>query len=346
MIKYFSFTLVLNIFFLWMLIRNRIILKISHKTAYTIAGTTFALTLFFPLALTFLEVSHVFAVILLTIGIASILVGTRLKTVDEPEIAEIPVPDQPEAIPVEIAELAIDTGIAEDVVQIEEIEEIIAEVEEIIAKVEERREEVTELAKEVEQIAIETDLYLLLPEINSKTSEHFYEEEGNNADDVVILEDIVELTLTAEQDNVFAEDEIFSELIIEEICKAEAEVAVTAIEDDSEIVGKELYTADKPEYYIDLAFEAKFSGDLTEAIQLFLQATEYGLTKDVTQMIILDISSMYKELGRYTEAGDFLNKYLKVHGDNLTFQTRKQIMLDIEQLKDLARKTQLNGKKP
>jgi tetratricopeptide (TPR) repeat protein len=321
-----------------MLIRNRIILKISHKTAYTIAGTTFALTLFFPLALTFLEVSHVFAIILLTIGIASVIVGTRLKTVDEPEIAEIPVPDQPEAIPAEIAELENDTGIAENVVQIEEIYEL--------EDAAETTEEVEEIAEEVVQIAIETDLYLLLPEINSKTSEHFYKEEGNKADDVVILEDTEELTLTAEQDNVFAEHVIFSELIIDEICIAEAEVAITTIEDASERIVKEPYNADKPEYYIDLAFEAKFSGDLTEAIKLFLHATEFGLTKDVAQMIILDISSMYKELGRYTEAGNFLNKYLKVHGDNLTFQTRRQIMLDIEQLKDLARKTQLNEKKP
>lgn len=337
MIKYFTFIIIVNMVFLWLLIHFRKLLKLNKKTAYTISGTTLLLTFFFPLALSFLEMSQILAVIFLAIGAVSVYLGLKSKS------SPVPVLDS-----------------------VETVNEIVKILDEKV-KIPDKKVNIPDKKVEIpDEIRMDVPaLYV----IHRETSPQFNEEEGKKAEDVVILEDIVTLPILPIQDEVLNTDipeetptEIPTEtpaagnliietstdievleiapvdnmenkVILDDILKAEEEVAASSIENQPEPAYSDFGEPDKPEYYIGQGFNAKFDGDLTAAINFFQLAVEFSLPEDLMQMISLDIFSMYKELGRYIEAKDFLNKYLKGHGDYLSFELRKQIMLELEKLR-------------
>ncbi|MDA8233384.1 MAG: hypothetical protein M0Z31_00985 [Clostridia bacterium] len=317
MIYYLSFIVLINGFFFLLLHSQREKLNISKKGLIILTGLTFSLSAAFPLALSFLDMVHVIFLVYFIIIIVSIFLGRFLFR--EQAVENVLVTEenlyQNELIDNQTFESGIEP-LEEIAASINEIHEVQVTPEKTEEQVEENGPDETfeevEIIEEVE-IFIES-----IEEINQKAEideeieeeptnkeiskeyyylhEEFDEEEGKEVQDVVIL----------------------GETIIEEIDPAVGVIAPA--------------NGDNMEEYIEQGFNAKFAGDSETAIGFFCKAMEFGPQADLLQMISLDIFSMYKELGKYSEARTFLNRYLEDNEETLSDHIRNDILINIKRV--------------
>jgi len=305
MIKYFAFIVLVNAGFFWLLNFLRDKLNISRKTVISIVITTFMFGAFFPLALSFFSTYQVLVVIFFGIIGVSVLLGRRSEvTRVHNDDGSIVIEDGPMVSENEIMAVTQDEVAASLWKPLEEVDERIAPADEI--------EE--DLSEEFN------------PEVtfrDERTTDEFAEEEGKNQEDVVIL-------MEPDEEETFPEIGVIENFTgdnNQDIDQA-AEEAVAGMADRNTGI-------DKLNAYIDEGFKAKFAGDRMVAILSFLRAIELDPPADLLRMISLDVFSMYKELGQYSEAKAFLNRYLEGYGNTLSQQECKDIMVNIKQVEIL-----------
>lgn len=84
---------------------------------------------------------------------------------------------------------------------------------------------------------------------------------------------------------------------------------------------------------IDKGFDAKLRGEVEEALDFFIKAIRMSPPYEVMTLLVLDISTMYKDLGRYDEAIGILDTYLAISSDKMTDSLRRDITTNIEYLR-------------
>ena len=87
--------------------------------------------------------------------------------------------------------------------------------------------------------------------------------------------------------------------------------------------------------YINKGFESKTENKLDDAIMFFLKALEFPVALDLELMLVFDICTLSKEIGKYDLAIDTLNKCLKKNSTILSSSNLKEISLNLKYLEYL-----------
>ncbi len=77
---------------------------------------------------------------------------------------------------------------------------------------------------------------------------------------------------------------------------------------------------------IEKAFDFKAKGQLLEAVECYIKALDKGPEDDLILWIVVDICSLYKQLGQDYMAKEMMMSYIETFGDNLSPQVREEIM--------------------
>lgn len=85
-------------------------------------------------------------------------------------------------------------------------------------------------------------------------------------------------------------------------------------------------------FYIDKGFAAKLDRNFDLAVAYFRQALGLSPANDLMTLLVFDISSMCRELGKYQEAKEILNSFLETRGGELSDSLRRDISTSIEYL--------------
>ena len=85
----------------------------------------------------------------------------------------------------------------------------------------------------------------------------------------------------------------------------------------------------KLEDCIDKAFELKTGGMLLEAVEYYIEALDKKPEEQLILWIVIEICSIYKQLGNEQLAKETMNSYIEAFGDNLNPQLRDQIVKNL-----------------
>ncbi len=80
------------------------------------------------------------------------------------------------------------------------------------------------------------------------------------------------------------------------------------------------------EAYIEKAFDFKAKGQLLEAVECYIKALDKGPEDDLILWIVVDICSLYRQLGQDHMAREMMMSYIETFGDNLSPQVREEMM--------------------
>lgn len=80
------------------------------------------------------------------------------------------------------------------------------------------------------------------------------------------------------------------------------------------------------ESFIDLAFQAKTEGRFMDAIELYIQALEKRPDAQLVLWIVIDICSLYRQMGQEELAKEMMESYIESAGDTLNQQMKEEIM--------------------
>lgn len=79
------------------------------------------------------------------------------------------------------------------------------------------------------------------------------------------------------------------------------------------------------EQYIDFAFKAKKEGRFMEAVEYYIKALEKKPEEQLILWIIIDVCSLYKELGQESLAKEMIESYFETIGDSISPEVRNDI---------------------
>lgn len=80
------------------------------------------------------------------------------------------------------------------------------------------------------------------------------------------------------------------------------------------------------EQYIDLAFTAKKEGKLMEAIEFYIQALEKKPEEQLILWIIIDVCSLYRELGQESLAKEMILSYIETAGNSISQEVKDDLI--------------------
>ena len=96
---------------------------------------------------------------------------------------------------------------------------------------------------------------------------------------------------------------------------------------DSTLITNNPQTVEKTvEQYVDLAFNAKKEGHLIEAVEFYIQALEKKPEEQLILWIIIDVCSIYKELGQETLAKEMIQSYIDTAGDSISQEVKDDLI--------------------
>lgn len=79
------------------------------------------------------------------------------------------------------------------------------------------------------------------------------------------------------------------------------------------------------EQYIDLAFDAKKEGRFMEAVEFYIQALEKRPEEQLILWIIIDICSLYRELGQENLAKEMILSYIETAGNSISQEVKDDL---------------------
>lgn len=148
----------------------------------------------------------------------------------------------------------------------------------------------------------------------------------NEIEEVNEIEENKELILPTE-----SKEDVDVNYYDEELISPEKSFVFLQVKGDNTMVNSK-EAKKKLNSYIDQGFEAKARGDLEAAVDCFTKALELSPSNDMMTFLVLDISTMYKELGRYNEARGILETFIETFGNILNDNIRRDIKANIEYL--------------
>jgi len=80
------------------------------------------------------------------------------------------------------------------------------------------------------------------------------------------------------------------------------------------------------EKYVDLAFNAKKEGHLIQAVEFYIQALEKKPEEQLILWIIIDVCSIYKELGQENLAKEMIQSYIDTAGESISQEVKDDLI--------------------
>lgn len=119
----------------------------------------------------------------------------------------------------------------------------------------------------------------------------------------------------------------------EEACTVDEHGGIDSTIDNDRIKSNEEMANDNTELTIEQcierAFELKSDGQLLEAVDYYIQALDKKPDDQLIMWIVVDICSLYKQLGQNNLAKEMMESYIETFGDNISPQLKEEIMRNL-----------------